>query len=327
MLISSILRVHQDAALPANDHVINDRNIGDAFLYRNSPIFRNLRDCYRAFGYRFTTEDFCYLFDLPLFSLEQILRRRLIPIHDTVSPLADLTLRFPEAEFDDLSFDSLLAYPINHILHHSVHCVSDHVTAGLIGSAEWLGQSPLAVLRILICESFGNAIDVLSNIDSHRWEEEGRALFIMNNIVSKTADECEPYALLIERAGWKTGIRIVSLFYLFRNLLGESIDTDFLRRALDSFGIRTNEDLEGLVALFDRTNLTADFRINTTTRYFRYLGFQFRDLLELYDFDLLELVDANAGVAQTFDAMAELIASGSESPYFARFRSAGVLAG
>jgi hypothetical protein len=325
MLISSILQVHQDEALPRSERIINDLNIGDAFLYRNHLIYRNLRDSYWELGYRFDTHDFCYLFDLPLFSLDLILTQRKMPIRDTVSPLVDLTRRFPEAIFDDLSFDSSLAYPINHILHHSVHCVSDHVSQALVGSTETLGGGPLAVLRVLLCESFGNSIDILSNIEANQRGEAGRDLFIMNNLVFKLPEECEPYAKLVERVGLKAAIQIVALFFLFRNLLAESIDAEFLGRALRTFGVDCPQDadlLDELVRLFDQTTLSFGFRIITTTRYFRYLGFEFGDLLDLYDFDLLELAESHPGVAQMFDAVAELIASGSESPYLARFAPA-----
>ncbi|HEV7241758.1 MAG TPA: hypothetical protein VGQ36_21170 [Thermoanaerobaculia bacterium] len=311
MLISTILAAHEDETLPRNERIINDLNVGDAFLYRHHPIYRNLRDCYWALGYRFDTQDFCYLFELPLFSLDRILEARRMPVRDTVSPLRDLTRRFPEAVFDDLSFDSSLAYPINHILHHSVHCVADRVTEEMIGSWDALGRGTLAVLRVLICESFGNAIDLLANIDAHRCGEEGRALFVMNNLVYKPAEECEPYAELIARAGLKAGLQIVALFYLFRNLLAESIDAEFLGEALKRFGIE-HERVDELLPLFDRTSLTFGFLIATNTRYFRYLGFEFEDLLALYDFDLLEFAPELAGA---FDVIADLIAYGNESAH------------
>lgn len=322
MLISSILQAHHDEALPRSERIINDLNIGDAFLYRNHLMYRNLRDSYWELGYRFDTHDFCYLFDLPLFSLELILTERKMPIHDTVAPLVDLTRRFPEAIFDDLSFDSSLAYPINHILHHSVHCVSDHVSRTLIGSTEAIGRGPLSVLRVLLCESFGNSIDVLSNIEAHQNGEVGRDLFMMNNLVYKDAAECEPYARLVERVGLKAAIQIVALFFLFRNLLAESIDAEFLGRALRTFGVdcpRDPDQLDELIRLFDQTTLSFGFRIITTSRYFRYLGFEFGDLLDLYDFDLLDLAESHPGVAGMFDAVAELIAQGRESALLARF--------
>lgn len=319
MLISTILDVHRNAALPNDERIINDLNIGDAFLYRHHRFYRNLRDCYWALGYRFDTNDFCYLFDLPLFSLDRILAERKTPVRENVSPLHDLVRRFPGAVFEDLSFDSSLAYPVNHIQHHSVHCVAEDVSRKLIGSFEELGQTPLGVLRILVCESFGNAIDLLANIDSHRCGEAGRALFIMNNLVEKTAEECAPYEELIARAGWKVGVQIVALFYLFRNLLAEAIDAEFLGDALQVFRIEYDGELESLIPLFDQTQLTFGFRVNTTTRYFRYLGFEFEDLLALYDFDLLEVARSHAELAETFDVMADLIVHGSESAHLARF--------
>jgi len=322
MLISTILKAHEDETLPRNERIINDLNVGDAFLYRHHPIYRNLRDCYWALGYRFDTEDFCYLFDLPLFSLDLILKARRMPVHDTVSPLRDFTQRFPGAVFTDLSFESQLAYPINHVLHHSVHCVADRVTADTIGSWEALAQGPLAVLRVLICESFGNAIDLLANIDANRCGEEGRALFIMNNLVYKPAEECEPYAELIARVGLKVGVQVVALFYLFRNLLAESIDADFLKDALKRFGIEwPDERVDELLPLFERTSLTFGFLIATNTRYFRYLGFEFEDLLSLYDFDLLDLAGSHPELAGTFDTVADLIAFGAESAHLPRFVS------
>ncbi len=318
MLISTLLEAHQDEALPRNERIINDLNIGDAFLYRHHPFYRNLRDCYWTLGYRFDTNDFCYLFDVPLFSLDLILKARRMPVRDNVTPLRDLVRRFPEALFEDLSFDSSLAYPINHILHHSVHCVADRVTAELIGSGEMLGRSSLAVLRILICESFGNAIDLLANVDAHKCGEEGRALFIMNNLVYKPEEECAPYEELVARGGWKVALQTVALFYLFRNLLAESIDAEFLSEALPSFGIESDA-VEDLLPLFERTTLTFDFLIATNTRYFRYLGFEFEDLLALYDFDLLEMARNHPELARTFDVMADLIVSGSESAHLSRF--------
>ena len=315
MLISTLLEAHEDETLPGNERIINDLNIGDAFLYRHHPIYRNLRDCYWALGYRFDTQDFCYLFELPLFSLDRILEARRMPVRNTVSPLRDLARRFPEAVFDDLSFTSELAYPINHILHHSVHCVADRVTAELIGSWEALGKGPLAVLRVLICESFGNAIDLLSNIDAHHCGEAGRNLFVMNNLVYKPAEECEPYEELIARAGLKVALQIVALFYLFRNLLAESIDAEFLGEALKRFGV-SYENVDELLPLFDRTSLTFGFLIATNTRYFRYLGFEFEDLLALYDFDLLEYAPR---LAPTVDVIADLIVHGAESAHLPRY--------
>lgn len=317
MLISTILDAHHEAALPGNDRIINELNIGDAYLYRHHPMYRNLRDAYWALGYRFDTNDFCYLHELPLFSLDLILAARRIPVRNTVAPLADLARRFPAALFSDLSFNVELAYPINHVLHHSVHCVADHVTSELIGPWEALQKGPLAVLRVLICEAFGNAVDLLSNVEGNRGGEPGRSLFIMNNIVYKPADEVEAHAELIDRVGIKTATQIVALFYLFRNLLAESIDADFLRDAFARFGIAC-ENVEEVLPLFERTTLTFGFLIATNTRYFRYIGFEFSDLLELYDFDLLELAEQNPGIARTFDVLGDLIASGAESAYLRR---------
>ncbi len=328
MFITTILDAHRDAALPRGERIINDINIGDAFLYRHLLFYRNLRDCYWELGYRFDTVDFCYLFDLPLFSLDLILKERRMPIRDTVAPLHHLTRRFPEAVFTDLSFDTTLAYPVNHILHHSTHCVADAVTGELMGSWEELGQSPLAVLRVLTCESFAKALDELANIEANRIGEVGRALFIMNNLVVKSAEECIPYENLVERVGLKVTTQIVALFFLFRNLLAEAIDAEFLADALQAFGIDfPAERAAELVPLFDVTSLTEGFRINTTTRYFRYIGFEFQDLLTLYDFDLLEVARAHPGVAKTFDVLADLIACGAKSEHLERRLPAGRSAG
>jgi hypothetical protein len=323
MFIKQILEAHHDEALPRGERIINDLNIGDAFLYRHHPLYRNLRDCYWELGYRFDTNDFCYLFDLPLFSLDLILKERKMPVRDTVTPLHHLTGRFPEAVFTDLSFDSSLAYPINHVLHHSVHCVGDFVTNDRLGSWAELGQGPLAVLRMLMCESFANTLDVLANIDANRGGEIGRNLFIMNNLVYKTEDECEPYTQFVERVGMKVAIQIVALFFLFRNLLAESIDEEFLADALQTFGVAfPPERAAELLPLFETTRLTEGFRIATTTRYFRYIGLEFQDLLTLYDFDLLEVAREAPGVAQAFDVIADLIAFGSESEHLAALSGA-----
>jgi len=307
MLLSTLLETHQNATLPGNERILNDLNIGDAFLYRHHRFFRNLRDAYWSLGFRFDTQDFCYLFEVPLFALDGMLRERRVPVRDTVSPLRDLVRRFPGAAFEDLSFSTELGYPINHILHHSVHCVADQVTAERMGVH---GRTQLEVLRMLLCEAFGNAIDLLANVDAHKCGEEGRALFIMNNLVYKTPEECAPYEELIERVGWKTTLQVVALFYLFRNLLAESIDAEFLGDALDRFGVHV-DDVESLLPLFDLTTLTFRFLVNTNTRYFQYLGFEFDDLLELYDLDLLAMVGEHPGIVASFDAMAELIVNGA----------------
>lgn len=306
MLLQTLLDTHQNASLPGNERLLNDLNIGDAFLYRHHRFYRNLRDAYWNLGYRFDTQDFCYLFEVPLFALDVMLRERKVPVRDTVSPLRDLVRRFPGAVFEDLSFSTELGYPINHILHHSVHCVADRVTAERMGMH---GQTQLEVLRILLCEAFGNAIDLLANVDAHKCGEEGRSLFIMNNLVYKSPEEVAPYEELIERVGLKAAVQVVALFYLFRNLLAESIDAEFLRDALDRFGVQV-DDVEPLIPLFDRTTLTFRFLVNTNTRYFRYLGFAFDDLLSLYDFDLLAMAEANPGIAASVDAMGELIVNG-----------------
>jgi hypothetical protein len=306
MLISTLLETHQQAALPDNERIVNDLNVGDAFLYRHHRLYRNLRDAFWDRGYRFATKDFCFLFEVPLFALDGMLRERRVPVRDTVSPLRDLVRRFPQAELDDLSFNVELGYPINHILHHSTHCVADQVTAETIGVH---GRTSVEVLRILVCEAFGNAIDLLSNIDAHQVGEEGRSLFIMNSLVVKTPEEIAPYEELIGRVGWKAAVQVVALFYLFRNLLAESIDASFLRDAVARFGVRV-DDADALVPLFDRTTLTFGFLVNTNTRYFRYLGFDFPDLLELYDFDLLELAERHPGIARSFDVLADIIVAG-----------------
>ena len=317
MLLSTILRAHDDAALPGNERVISELNIGDAFLYRHHQLYRRFRDAYWELGYRFDTNDFCFLFEVPLFALDGMLRERRVPVRDTVSPLRDLVRRFPGAEFEDLSFSTELGYPINHILHHSVHCVADHVTHERIGSH---GRTQLDVLRILVCEAFGNAVDLLANVDANAIGEEGRSLFIMNNLVVKSPEECAPYEELIARVGWKVAMQVVALFFLFRNLLAESIDREFLGDAFARFGVAC-EATPDLIALFDRTTLGFGFLVNTNTRYFRYLGFEFDDLLSLYDFDLLEMAKTHPGIAQTWDAMGDLIVVEAQ-PRSAAFQAA-----
>ena len=308
MLLSTLLEAHLDPSLPRNERIINDLNIGDAFLYRHHRFYRNLRDAYWDLGYRFDTNDFCHLFEVPLFALDLMLKERKVPVRDTVSPLRHLVGRFPGAVFDDLSFNVELGYPINHILHHTVHCVADHVTAERIGTDAALGRTQLAVLRMLLCEAFGNAIDLLANIDAHKCGEAGRSLFIMNNLVYKTPEECAPYEELIARVGLKPALQVVAAFYLFRNLLAESIDADFLRDAVRRFGVAVDDaHIEEIVPLFDQTRLTFGFLVNTNTRYFRYLGFEFDDLLALYDFDLLEMADRHPGIAESWDVLADLI--------------------
>ena len=323
MLITTLLEAHHDARLPRAERIINDINIGDAYLYRHHPLHRNVRDVYWELGYRFDPNDFCYLFQMPVFSLDLILKERKIPVRDTVTPLHDLVRRFPQAVYTDISF----AYPANHLVHHCAHCVGDHVTEETIASWEKLGKSSLAVLRALICESFANASDALTNMEAHRDGEVGRTFFAMNCVIDRPAEECAPFAQLVERMGMKLAIQILALFFLFRNLLAEEIDAEFLGDALQAFGIDFPAERAGeLLPFFPSSYLTPAFRINTTTRYFRYVGFEFDDLLSLYDFDLLEIARANPGIARTFDVMADLLTFGSKSEHLAALTGAAEVA-
>ena len=118
LLLDELLRAH-DAA---GHELALDDDLGDAFLLRENPMYRNVRVRLRALGYRLSAQPPFAAHVLPLLSLHDIYRSRVVPYRANVDALRALERECPRV-FDIEALRSAGLEP-NPIVHESAHCLA-----------------------------------------------------------------------------------------------------------------------------------------------------------------------------------------------------------
>jgi hypothetical protein len=284
--------------------------LGDGYLYANNRVYRNIRDCAIRIGIEYTAEDFCNYRVLPLAALPEILARNKVPFHDNVTPLT----RVSKSRAGQLQMSEFPALrPTNYLMHESAHCIG----ASILGKElNFSGtNSPEAVLKILMGESFANTVEALANayVDSEVHSETMRLnsyLWYGMGPRRKTTWE------LLDILGPKNGFRFLFVSFLFSNFCYQELKPKGVRliHSLVAPEISLNPVRLGVLRRASELafELNKDFRTTTAKFYFQFLGSEI-PLEELLNFNFLSRIFKDERLLAALDLMADMFETGART--------------
>ena len=254
------------------------KNLGDGFLYRHNPLFRNVRQLFLELGYRFTTEDFCHYRTFPLITLPAILKAKRVPYFDNYSALAQIEGASP-GMYD---MDTVPWPNANYLMHESCHCIADAIFEGLSGSKR-------IVLRSFLCESLANAAESFARI--HAQNEIHRIFYNLNSYQRIVKND--PQAATINRAiiavGPANTFKTLFFSFVYANFLYKRVNENDFRNVIDLLQINAAKTLRPVFRI-GVSNLNFVFRVATSGFYFRYFHGLHRSIFALTQFDFIRVL-------------------------------------
>ena len=270
-------------------------NLGDGFLIRHNPIYRNIRQHSLKLGFRFTPKRFHDYDVLPLTQLPIILSKQTVPYADNVRPLRDIERSNPGI-FD---FSDVPMIRPNQVFHESAHGIASVIVSDYLKPSRELNNRE-RVLRILIQEAFANACESFSNLYSTTAIHDE---FLFKN--SYIMEEVHERTLLKESVrilGTHRTFEWVMLSFLYANFIATNHALKNFRRALklilgdspEELKKLSKHDIRILKSLFKiGFGLDQDFTVFTNGFIFKSMGMK-EPLAELLAFDFLTYFEEDA---------------------------------
>ena len=287
--LNDILTANEDYAAPAS----LKNSFGDAYLYKNNPVFKTIRDHFIKLGGQFTTEDFCHYQVFPYASLPQILKAKKVPYCDNTSVLKEIESLHPKR----FTCAELIKVKSNYTLHESSHCIADHylekITAGAYLSKTNLSSDSKKVFRFIMAESFANSVESFANVFNSTAEQ--KLFYELNSYVTLNRKVHLALESFIGQFGSKKAFELIYVSYLYSNCLQTPPSSKLFQRILAT--LFTNEtqqkkasQLAATRKVFDYAfELDIDFRMQTTGFFCAYMGFN-APLEKLLNIDILEVL-------------------------------------
>ena len=303
--LSDVLALHDKYA---SRHAVK-RVLGDAFLYRRNPVFRNVRDATLRAGFTYAAAGADRYYGWPLMALDLTLQRRVVPFVDNVSQLRELERRRP-AHF---LLSDLTAYgpALNPLLHESSHCLAFDQLDYQITAKRPTSRAKL--LKIQLAEAFALSVERASGIFV-REEPVDLYLHGVNTHVSHVSRARDPMRELHELHGLEGAFRIALASYLYTSFLYaelRDVEIDRIRAFAKVSTVAHRRTQNAIERLFQTTlEVGSAFRGRITSMYLRSHGFG-RDLLALVDFDPLDYVADHAALGNALDTLAHIVATPS----------------
>lgn len=273
--LESLLKLHGQQQLVKDPKVLQ-RSLGDAYLYTQNPVFKNIRDQFLKIGGTFTTEDFCHYQVFPYASLPQILKLKKVPYANNVSVLEEIESLHPKR----FTCAELIKVKPNYTLHESSHCVADFylekISAGTFLSDLKISAESKNAFRWIMAESFANAVESFANAfcktSAHRLFFELNSYVTHSKKVNSSLQQC------LELIGPTHTFSVIYVSYLYANcllpmpshkqyqqLLEILIpDTQLKAKAIESAAVRK--------IFAHGFELSLDFRMQTTGFFCAYMG-------------------------------------------------------
>lgn len=280
MNFSSVLSLHRGGRA---EHALPDI-LGDAFLLRENPIYRQVRMRALASGAVYTEATTEYLL-LPFNQLERIVASKQIPYVPHARLMSAVEARHPGV------FDlQQMPMPESYHLHESAHVVAELCAAGLETSTQ-----EARILRALLCESFANTVDALAC--GYAETEEHRVFLKLNCYMAPNSETRELMTRVRRAFGPAFTARVVLLSYLFANFLWEDVPVDLL--GVDDADVLSLSELG--------QSLDPLFRVQTTQNFLLMAGFR-GEVYDLLSFDFVGLLareDFSAALAGMIAVLSE----------------------
>lgn len=203
MKLSRLLEFHSQNA--TDQGLAN--NLGDAYLYCNNRIYRNVRDHVLKFGFKFSDEIDPNYLALPLAELENILKNKKIPYFDNVSVLKKIEQnKLGVATWEDVR-DNLKK---NFLFHESCHACARSLYSR---NSSRLNNR---VLNLLVEESFANTCELLAVLDT---EDAAHRIFYEMNSYTALFEIKTEFKNAVRDLGMANVAKIIFFGYLHSNHL------------------------------------------------------------------------------------------------------------
>ena len=270
--ISEILALHRSFQAEHGHADI----LGDAYLLKNNPIYRNIKEQALKIGCQYQEAWPEYLL-MPFHQLGQIVATKTIPY----VPSARLLQKIEDTRANALSIDDL-QIPESYHLHEAAHVVAEHAFNGYTFT-----DPQERILKAIVCESFANTVDALAcasaTDDTHRF-------FLKQNCYMHPDKK---YVTVIAKLSKEFGEREA----FFKTLTGY-MHANFLR------DWPVNKNLQPLKKLTDQ--LDPQFRVVTTKMYLNLEGFD-GEVFELLNFSFMDVYEANPRFKAAADALSRVV--------------------
>lgn len=295
MLIQTILE--WDAAERPSGTLKNV--LGDGLLLNRNLIYRNVRAAARARGFSFVKSWSEYAGG-NLMELERIIDRRQIPLHYNRPLLETVNARSARP----LHLNELPASIDNRHMHEAAHCIAEDVFKNLKPRT-----TSEKILKAFICESFANACEgmacAFADSDAHEF------FLHLNSYMHDPRRVSRRKARMVQKLGLEPSFLIIMISYLQSNFLYEQLSLSCARRALKFAAPKRNVSRDELVRIkrvMDvALELSIDFRVKTNSFYLACQGID-GDLLDLFDFDFLKMIESSPRWSEPFRELARIVA-------------------
>ena len=268
-------------------------NFGDGYLLRHNRIYRGVRRALKASRFRLSAKRFRDYETLPLSQLPAILRDRVVPYSDNVSPLREIEKLAPGA----FTWTEVPPLKSNTLLHESAHGVARTFRERAFGPAPKLPLSRTAsekrkrevILGALMEESFANTCECLANLDAHsRVHDE---FLHKNSYIMESPRDRVVLREARRHLGDRVLFRLLWVSYLHSNFLKVKWDGDRAGRALRFAGVGSRARasvVRGVIRI--GLNLDPAFTQFTGSFCFRLMGIR-GGIFEFLDFDFMAMLE------------------------------------
>lgn len=282
--LREFLKLHEENQSPPGIK----NSLGDGFLYKNNPIFKNVRDAFLKLGFTYTDKDFCHYTVLPYASLPSILKEKKVPYFDNVTVLKDIEKQHPGR----FNCHDLIKVKPNYTLHESSHCLVDDFLNSIQLTDCGLNAESQKAFKLIMAEAFANTVETIAN----RFNEspEQRLFFELNSYAIHTKKVNQTLQQTNDLLGAKLTFHLVYISYLFSNCLFPELSTKAYQQVLAAIIdndtlIKKAQDSQSVRKLFNHAfELSMDFRLQTTGFFCAYSGLQ-TDLVKLLNIDIYNI--------------------------------------
>ena len=284
-------------------------NFGDGYLLCHNRIYRGVRKALKKAGFRLSSTRFGDYETLPLSQLPAILRDRVIPYSDNVSPLRAIEKLAPGA----FTWTEVPPLKSNTLLHESAHGVARAFREQVFGPAPKLPLSRAVsekkkrevILGALMEESFANTCECLSNLDAHdRIHDE---FLHKNSYIMESPRDRAVLREARELLGDRVLFRLLWVSYLHSNFLKVKWDGDLAGRALRFAGVGSRARasvVRGVIRI--GLNLDPAFTQFTGSFCFRLMGIR-GGIFEFLDFDFMAMLEDEPRYGKWLDALSGVV--------------------
>lgn len=241
-------------------------NLGDGFLMQFNSLFRSIREEVLSRGFTFTTENVGNYYSFPLMALDEVISRKKIPYRENSLWLPRIE-KFAPKKFT-LTEIKRSEIQLNYLFHESAHCIA-HVEFFGNKSIHSAPKNKETLLKILLGESFANAVECLSAIYAEG--ELGFFFLEANCHFRANAKEIAALKKATDRYGLENIFLLLLCAFLYANYLYEDLGKKEIQKIFSVTGVTPRKDLEKIIKI--GLQLDTEFRTGTTQLHLLKIGF------------------------------------------------------